>query len=149
MTRTYILAAAIAGTGLLAIGGGLGGALAQRSSSPGFGGGYPYKTGEETFTHVCQGCHMPDGKGAVGAAIYGYPALAGDAKLAAGLYPALVIVNGQKAMPAFAELSDAQVADVVNYVRTHFGNHFDDAVTADQVKAVRPAPVTKENKRPG
>lgn len=145
MTRNFILAATVAGAGLVAIGG----ALAQRSAQPGFGGSYAYKTGEETFTHVCQGCHMPDAKGAVGAAIYGYPALAGDPKLAAGLYPAMVIVTGQKAMPAFAELSDAQVADVVNYVRTNFGNHYDDAVTADQVKAVRPAPVTKENKRPG
>lgn len=145
MTRNFILAVTIAGAGLVAIGG----AFAQRSAQPGFGGSYSYKTGEETFTHVCQGCHMPDAKGAVGAAIYGYPALAGDPKLAAGLYPAMVIVTGQKAMPAFAELSDAQVADVVNYVRTNFGNHYDDAVTADQVKAVRPAPVTRENKRPG
>ena len=32
---------------------------------------------------------------------------------------------------------DEQVAAVVNYVRTHFGNHYRDAVTADNVKAVR------------
>jgi mono/diheme cytochrome c family protein len=34
-------------------------------------------------------------------------------------------------------LSDDQVAAVVNYVRTHFGNIYDDAVTAQDVKAVR------------
>ena len=35
-------------------------------------------------------------------------------------------------------MSDDQVAAVVNYVRTHFGNHYDDAVTKDEVKAARP-----------
>jgi mono/diheme cytochrome c family protein len=34
-------------------------------------------------------------------------------------------------------MNDEQVAAVVNYVRTHFGNHYTDAVTADNVKAVR------------
>jgi mono/diheme cytochrome c family protein len=41
-------------------------------------------------------------------------------------------------MPAFgAMMSDDQVAAVVNYLRTHFGNAFEDAVTADDVKTVR------------
>ena len=34
-------------------------------------------------------------------------------------------------------MSDAQVAAVVNYLRTHFDNTYQDAVTADDVKAVR------------
>jgi mono/diheme cytochrome c family protein len=34
-------------------------------------------------------------------------------------------------------MSDAQVADVVNYVRTHFGNSYDDAVSAADVAGVR------------
>jgi mono/diheme cytochrome c family protein len=34
-------------------------------------------------------------------------------------------------------LSDDQVAAVVNYVRTHFGNNFSDAVTAEDVKTAR------------
>jgi mono/diheme cytochrome c family protein len=34
-------------------------------------------------------------------------------------------------------LDDDQVAAVVNYVRTHFGNHYADVVTPAQVKAVR------------
>jgi mono/diheme cytochrome c family protein len=42
-------------------------------------------------------------------------------------------------MPAFAAMmSDDQVAAVVNYLRTHFGNDYKDAVTAEDVKAVRP-----------
>lgn len=123
-----------------------GAAMAQRMGGM---AGYPFKSGEDTYSHLCQGCHMPDAKGAVGAAMYGYPALAGDPKLASGLYPAMVIVKGQKAMPAFADLSDDQVADVVNYVRSHFGNKFADQITAAQVKAIRPPPVTSENRRPG
>jgi mono/diheme cytochrome c family protein len=41
-------------------------------------------------------------------------------------------------MPPLGDmLSDEQVAAVVNYVRTHFGNNYSDAATADDVKAVR------------
>jgi mono/diheme cytochrome c family protein len=40
--------------------------------------------------------------------------------------------------PVGALMSDAQVAAVVNYVRTHFGNQYSDAVSADDVKAARP-----------
>jgi mono/diheme cytochrome c family protein len=35
-------------------------------------------------------------------------------------------------------MSDDQVAAVVNYLRTHFGNDYKDAVSAEDVKAVRP-----------
>jgi mono/diheme cytochrome c family protein len=35
-------------------------------------------------------------------------------------------------------MSDEQVAAVVNYVRTHFGNSYQDAVTAEDAKAARP-----------
>jgi mono/diheme cytochrome c family protein len=34
-------------------------------------------------------------------------------------------------------MSDAQVADVINYVRTHFGNSYPDALTAADVAAAR------------
>jgi mono/diheme cytochrome c family protein len=95
------------------------------------------QSGEQLFANVCQGCHMPDGKGAAGAGTY--PSLAGNKNLEAGGYPVYVVVRGQRAMPAFAAMmSDDQVAAVVNYLRTHFGNDFRDAVTAEDVKAVRP-----------
>jgi mono/diheme cytochrome c family protein len=94
-------------------------------------------SGEDLFASVCQGCHMPDGKGAVGAGAY--PALASDKNLAAKGYPVTLVVRGQRAMPPFGALmSDDQVAAVVNYVRTHFGNQYDDAVSAEDVKAARP-----------
>jgi mono/diheme cytochrome c family protein len=112
-----------------------GAAFAQR----GFGmGGYTEQTGEALYKGVCQGCHMPDAKGAAGAGAY--PALAGNKKLGAKLYPVLVVLRGQKAMPEFgSSFSDTQIANVVNYIRTHFGNAYTDAVTPDEVKALRPA----------
>ena len=96
------------------------------SSSPGFR--FIEKSGEKLFANVCQGCHMPDGKGATGAGTY--PSLAGNSNLEAGGYPVGIVVNGQRGMPPFgAMMSDDQVAAVVNYLRTHFGNHYRDAVT--------------------
>jgi mono/diheme cytochrome c family protein len=100
------------------------------------GVGFTEKSGAELFANVCQGCHMPDGKGATGAGTY--PSLAGDSNLEAGGYPVSIVVNGQRGMPPFgAMMSDDQVAAVVNYVRTHFGNRYRDAVTSEDVRAVR------------
>ena len=95
------------------------------------------QSGEQLYANICQGCHMPDAKGAVGAGVY--PSLAGNKNLEAGGYPVYIVVNGQRAMPSFgAMMSDDQVAAVVNYLRTHFGNSYQDAVTAEDVKVVRP-----------
>jgi mono/diheme cytochrome c family protein len=95
------------------------------------------QSGAELFANVCQGCHMPDAGGAVGAGAY--PSLAANKNLEAGGYPVYVVVRGQRAMPPFgAMMNDDQVAAVVNYLRTHFGNDYKDAVTAEDVKVVRP-----------
>ena len=118
----------------LALAAAAGSAHAQR---PAGGSPYPETTGEDLYKNVCQGCHMPDAKGAAGAGVY--PALAGNKKLAAKAYPALVVVRGQKAMPEFGtSMTDEQIANVVNYVRTHFGNTYADSVTPAEVKALRP-----------
>ena len=112
-------------------------ALAQGGAhfSPAFR--FTEPSGEQLFANVCQGCHMGDARGAEGAG--SYPSLAGNANLAAGGYPVTVVVRGQRAMPAFgAMMSDDQVAAVVNFLRTHFGNNYTDAVTAEDVKAARP-----------
>jgi mono/diheme cytochrome c family protein len=102
--------------------------------SPGFT--FAEAGGEELYANVCQACHMPDGKGAIGAGAY--PSIAGNKNLEASRYSLTVVVNGQRAMPPVGELmNDDQVAAVVNYVRTHFGNNYQDAVTAVDVKAVR------------
>jgi mono/diheme cytochrome c family protein len=101
-----------------------------------FAGGYTQQSGEELYKGICQGCHMPNGKGAIGAGAY--PALANNSRLTAAIYPITVVLNGQRAMPPFgASLSDAQIANVINYVRTHFENHFKDPVSASAVKAAR------------
>lgn len=95
----------------------------------------PLQTGEAVYQHVCQGCHMPGGQGAVGAGAR-FPALASNPKLASPGYPVHVILNGYGGMPWFSGmLSDRQVADVVNYVRTHFGNHYTGSVTPEFVAA--------------
>jgi mono/diheme cytochrome c family protein len=117
------------------------GAYAQStapSPSPALSTGFRFveKSGEDLFAKVCRGCHMADAKGAVGAGTY--PSLAGNGNLEARGYPVAVVVNGQRGMPAFgAMMSDDQVAAVVNYLRTNFGNSFKDAVTAEDVKTVR------------
>ena len=118
-------------------------ALAQNathlSSEPTLSGGFKFaeQSGEELYANVCQGCHMPDGKGATGAGTY--PSLVQNSNLESGGYPLHVVVSGQRAMPPVgAMMSDAQVAAVVNYVRTHFGNAYRDTVSANDVKRVRP-----------
>ncbi len=108
------------------------------------------ETGAEIYVHICQGCHMPHGEGAVGAGHY--PSLAHSDDLAGRLgqiVGAQVVLNGRNGMPAFGHsqrrnpindltlLSDAQIAEIVNYVRSHFGNHFPERLTAAQVAALR------------
>jgi mono/diheme cytochrome c family protein len=94
-------------------------------------------SGAELYANVCQACHMPDGKGAIGAGAY--PSLAGNSKLETSAYPVYVVVNGSKGMPPVgAMMNDEQVAAVVNYLRTHFGNSYRDMVTADDAKSARP-----------
>ncbi|MGY2051063.1 c-type cytochrome [Methylobacterium sp. JK268] len=101
------------------------------------GAAFAEQGGEALYASVCAACHMGDGKGAAGAARY--PALAGDPNLAAGGYPVLVLVRGLRGMPPLGRMmTDAQVADVVNYVRSHFGNAYADAVTPADVAASRP-----------
>ena len=100
------------------------------------GGPFSFQGGQAIFTNVCQGCHMPQAQGAVGAGMY--PALAKDAKLEVAGYPVAVVTHGQKAMPAFGNLlNDQQIADVVNYVRVNFGNKYKDKVKPEDVKAQR------------
>lgn len=108
--------------------------------------------GETVFHAICQGCHMPDAKGATGAG--SYPALAGNPKLASPQYMAAVVLFGRHDMPSFvvrttthrsffeyATLTDEQVAEVINYVRTHFGNHYTNSITAAEVAAMHPPAV--------
>ena len=109
-------------------------------------------SGADIYSHICQGCHMAHAEGAVGAGRY--PKLSGAPALASWQYVALTVLGGRNGMPAFGlppdqtletrtvHLSDAQIADVVNYVRSHFGNTYQPTVTAAQVAALPHPPPT-------
>jgi mono/diheme cytochrome c family protein len=93
-------------------------------------------TGETLYAGICQGCHMANAEGAAGAGRY--PALANNPKLGVAGYPLTVVLHGLNGMPPVGQMmSDAQVAQVVNYVRTHFGNSYTDAVKPEDVKPLR------------
>jgi len=100
--------------------------------------GFDERDGESLYRSICQGCHMSDGRGASGAGTY--PALASNPKAASAEFLALTVLNGRRNMPSFAaSLDDAQVAEVVGYVRTHFGNAYATPFTAAQVSTLRTA----------
>jgi mono/diheme cytochrome c family protein len=99
-------------------------------------GQFVHHDGATLYRAICQGCHMPDARGAEGAGRY--PALAANPKLASAPYPTLTVLHGRRGMPALGIfLSDAQVAEVVNFVRSHFGNQYTDPVTAADVAKLR------------
>src|SRR5215216_1871302 len=129
-TRLLTCSAALAVTGALA--------FAQGPGQPTFSPGTSFieQSGEALYANICQACHMEDGKGAAGAGLY--PALANNLKLGTRSYPVYVVLHGSKAMPPMEKLlSDEQVAAVVNFIRTHFGNAYKDSVSAREVSAAR------------
>lgn len=101
--------------------------------------------GEKIYVANCQSCHMPAGEGITGT----FPPLAKSDYLMKDQKRAIrsvlhgvsgeITVNGVKYnmdMPAQNYLSDAEVADVLNYVQNNWGNKAK-AVTPAQVKAER------------
>jgi mono/diheme cytochrome c family protein len=89
--------------------------------------------GEAAYAANCAACHQANGEGVAGA----FPPLAGhapDLALADRAYLPLVLLHGLQGpisvsgtayngvMPAWAQLSDAQLADVLNYVLSAWGN---------------------------
>jgi mono/diheme cytochrome c family protein len=131
LTRLYACSAALAVTWATL-------AFAQGPGQPSFSpeASFIEQSGEALYANICQACHMEDGKGAVGAGVY--PALANNLKLGTRSYPVYVVLHGSKAMPPMEKLlSDEQVAAVVNYIRTHFGNAYKDSVSAREVSAAR------------
>ena len=129
-SRSIVIAALVAAFGA-------GGAFADSAGvTLSEGDTFSEQTGEALYGNVCAACHMSDGKGAVGAGKY--PSLVKNENLEAGGYPVFVIVQGLKGMPPVGQMmSDEQVAAVVNYVRTNFGNSYQDAVTPAEVADVR------------
>ena len=94
--------------------------------------------GAALYAHVCVACHQADARGAIGAGAY--PSLEANPSLASKDYVLGILLEGRGAMPPLGRLmSDAQVADVVTYLRSHFGNAFTDATSAAEVADARAA----------
>jgi cytochrome c oxidase subunit 2 len=103
---------------------------AQGAAEPAKAGAAPQKmtvdelkaSGEKVYAANCAACHQPTGKGLPPT----FPALAGS-KIATGAKGAHVdiVLKGKPgtAMAPFARLSDAEVAAVVTYERTSWGNN--------------------------
>lgn len=92
------------------------------------------ETGQSLYNDNCGACHQRTGLGIKGA----FPALTGD-KLVTGPLPVLVatVLNGRGGMPAFkSDLTDAQMALVLTYVRSSWGNK-GSAVSVAQVTQAR------------
>ncbi len=101
------------------------------------------KAGEIVYQANCSGCHGQTGGGMPPRMV---PNLAGNDSIVSG--PANNVIgavlsglgtwHGGPAMPSFATaLSDQQIADVANYVRTAWGNKGTASATPAQVMALR------------
>jgi len=82
--------------------------------------GHAWADGKALFTKNCAACHQASGKGIPGA----FPALAGN-KFVQGPSSevATVLLKGRGGMPDFSPtLADADIAEVLSYVRSAWGN---------------------------
>lgn len=77
------------------------------------------KKGEGIYNTQCAACHQPNGKGMPPS----FPSLAGS-KVANGPADAHIaqVLKGKNLMPAFAQLSDADIAAAITYERLSWGN---------------------------
>jgi cytochrome c oxidase cbb3-type subunit II len=122
-------------------------ASATSSASPTpLAGGYDAAKGAALFTANCSACHQANGEGLPGA----FPSLKNDAVVdkddatkhiqvvLQGLHDAKVsgVVYGSAMPPFAATLSDAEIADIIDYERSSWGNH-GKPVDATQVAAER------------
>jgi mono/diheme cytochrome c family protein len=77
-------------------------------------------TPQSLFNDNCSACHQTSGKGVKGA----FPALAGDPFVQGDAAPMLAtVLAGRAGMPAFKDdLNDADLASLLTYVRSSWGN---------------------------
>jgi mono/diheme cytochrome c family protein len=101
--------------------------------------------GAQLYTDNCSGCHQSRGRGVPGV----FPPLAGNpVVLAQDPNDILKVVdrgigarNGFIAMPPFnTQLTDQQVAEIANYVRTSWGNRAAPNATPAMVARLRAGP---------
>lgn len=88
--------------------------------------------GEGVYTASCAGCHQANGKGLPGV----FPALDGSKNVADKAYTINILLKGKGGMPAYAQLSDEELAAVTTYIKNSWSNKFG-GVTPDEFKAAR------------
>jgi cytochrome c6 len=113
------------------------GVLTLAASS--FASAQPAPPGRDLYLHACADCHQANGAGLPGE----FPALAHDPLVnGAPNLGARVVLEGAGPMPNFdQQLNDAQIAAVLTYVRSSFGNRAA-PVSAVVVAGVRKALAT-------
>jgi mono/diheme cytochrome c family protein len=107
----------------------------------------PHDRGKKVFAANCQTCHQANGEGVAGQ----YPPLAGSEFTTGGsLRPAMIVLKGLQGpvkvkgqqygtavmQPWDKTLTDKQIADVLTYERSEWGNSAS-PVTAEQIAALR------------
>ncbi|PVM93365.1 cytochrome C [Caulobacter radicis] len=90
--------------------------------------------GKTLYDDNCAACHQASGKGVKGA----YPALAGAQLIQGDAKPLLsIVLNGKNEMPGFKDdLTDADLAGLLTYARTSWGNK-GKAITPAEIAAAR------------
>jgi cytochrome c6 len=90
--------------------------------------------GKAMFMANCSACHRADGKGVP----HAFPALAGDPFVVGPKGdPITRVLNGRGGMPSFkGDLSDDQIAGILTYVRSAWGNKAG-PVSVGDVAAIR------------
>ncbi len=105
------------------------------------------EAGKKVYNTLCIACHMVDGSGvpALNPPLQRTPFVLGDKKRLINIvlkgFNGPVEINDEtysNPMPAQPQLTDKQIADVLTYVRSSFGNKAS-AVTVEEVKAQRAA----------
>lgn len=112
------------------------------------------KIGQKTYNQYCMACHQSNGMGTSGR----FPPLGGTdwvtgdkkrlVKIILNGMEGAIEVNGETydgLMPQHSFLSDDQIADVLSYIRTNFGNKSSN-VTAEEVEKIRKEKISSEKK---
>lgn len=111
-------------------------------------------SGSEVYANVCAACHQPGGEGVPGA----FPPLAGsDWVTGDPEIPVRIILHGlagpvevqgvsyNAVMPGWGQkLSDSEIASVVNYIRTNWGNSAE-SIDAGLVQRIRENTAGRDN----
>ena len=112
------------------------------------------KIGQKIYNQYCMACHQSNGMGTSGR----FPPLGGTdwvtgdkerlVKIILNGMEGAIEVNGETydgLMPQHSFLSDDQIADVLSYIRTNFGNKSSN-VTAEEVEKIRKENISSEKK---